>query len=105
MPTGTLTLSKDWMTKQLVNQDELASHFQHAEHVVEGVRLLKLHNVDKSDFYQVLGLQTNDVVLQVNGEWVHEQQNTLWQSLQSESQITLLVMRGGFPIRYNYTVE
>lgn len=105
MPIGTMTLSKDWLAKQLMNQDELASHFQNAEHVVEGVHLLKLHKVDKSDFYQVLGLQTGDVVLQVNEEWVHEEQNTLWQSLQSESKITLLVMRGGFPIRYDYSIK
>jgi protein-disulfide isomerase len=105
MPMGTMTLSKDWITKQLVNEAELASHFKNTEHVVEGVHLLKLHKIDKSDFYQVLGLQTGDVVLQVNNQWIHEQQNSLWQSLQSESQITLLVMRGGFPIRYDYTVE
>jgi protein-disulfide isomerase len=104
-PTGAMTLSKDWISEQLLNQDELASHFKNTDHVVEGVHLLKLRNVDKSDFYKVLGLQTGDVVLQVNGEWVHEQQNLLWQSLQNESQITLLVMRGGLPIRYDYKID
>ena len=100
--TGTMELSADWLDGQLANQEQLAEHFQAAPHKVEGVHLLKLHDVGESEFYQTLGLKSGDVVLQVNDLRVHEQSNPLWQELAQQEEIKLLLMRKGLPVRLDY---
>ena len=103
--TGELRLSRIWVEEQLNNQHELEEHFYAAEHEVEGVHLLKLKDVAKQEFYKMLGLQSGDVVLRVNEEFVHDAHNPLWETLQNEEKVTLLVMRKGFPVRYDYKIK
>ena len=100
-----MALSKDWIQEQLQDQTQLARHFELAAHKVEGVHLLKLRDIDKLEFYSVLGLRSGDVVLQINEEFVHEAQNPLWQTLHQEAEFEMLVMRQGFPIRYRFTID
>jgi len=104
-PTGEMRLSREWIEEQLSNQSELEAYFYSAEHEVEGVHLLKLKDVAKQEFYKMLGLQSGDVVLRVNKEFVHDAHNPLWATLQNEGEVTLLVMRKGFPIRFDYKIK
>jgi len=64
-----------------------------------------LKDVAKQEFYKMLGLQSGDVVLRVNKEFVHDAHNPLWATLQNEGEVTLLVMRKGFPIRFDYKIK
>ncbi len=103
--TGNMRLSKEWLNPHLNNKDELQKHFHVAEHQVEGAHLLKLNGIERQGFYRTLGLQEGDVVLRVNQEWVHDQHNPLWQALEHEEDVTLTVMRGGYPVRYDYQIK
>ena len=103
--TGNMRLSKEWLNPHLTNKDELQEHFQVAEHQVEGAHLLKLKGIERQGFYRTLGLQEGDVVLRVNQEWVHDQNNPLWDALENEEDVTLTVMRGGYPVRYDYQIK
>lgn len=103
--TAITPLSRDWLDQQLVNQSQLEQHFQPAEHQVEGQHLLKLEQVAQQAFYQTLGLQDGDVVLRVNDKWLHDSQNTLWDTLSQQNKITVQLMRQGLPVRLDYAVE
>jgi len=102
---GEMPLSKEWVEQSLVNQTILQAHFEPAEHVVEGVHIMKLTGVSENYFYQTLGLQDGDVVLRVNNEWVHEAQNTLFASLEEGGQVDVVLMRKGLPIHLKYMVN
>jgi type II secretory pathway component PulC len=103
--SGEMTLSRDWLNQQLLDQSELAKYFYNAEHVVEGLHLIKLNNIDDQRFYTTLGLKSGDVIMRVNDQWVHEAQNPLWASLQQNDPVSLVVMRKGLPYRYDYRIE
>ena len=103
--TGEMTLSRDWVDEQLLDQTGLEKHFYSAEHIVEGNHLIKLDNIENQRFYTTLGLQTGDVIMRINEQWVHETQNPLWASLQQEESVSLTVMRKGLPYRYDYRIE
>jgi protein-disulfide isomerase/type II secretory pathway component PulC len=103
--TGEMTLSREWVDNQLLDQTSLEKHFYNAEHIVEGNHLIKLDNIDNQRFYTTLGLKTGDVVMRINDQWVHETQNPLWASLQQNELMTLTVMRKGLPYRYDYRIE
>ncbi|TRY13442.1 hypothetical protein FN961_15545 [Shewanella hanedai] len=102
--TAKMQLSKHWLSQHLQNKEKLAQHFHATEHQIEGVHLLKLTEIDRSEFYKTLGLQSGDVVLQANNQWVHEGANPLWDALAQE-EITLLVMRKGLPMRFDYKTK
>ena len=102
---GETPLSKEWVSENLQNQIELASHFEPAEHKVEGVHIMRLKDVSQNDFYQTLGLKNGDVVLRVNNEWVHEAQNNLFASLEDDEQVDVVLMRKGLPIHLKYVIN
>ena len=104
--TGKMTLAQDWLQAQLLNQTALEKYFFNAEHVVNGMyNLIKLKDVGQQEFYTTLGLKDGDVLMQVNGEWVHSGQNSLWDTLSREEPVSLIVMRKGYPLRYDYVVK
>lgn len=104
-PKGESPLSREWLDDQLVAQSSLRAHFQPGELEVEGVHLLKLKGVKDSEFYQTLGLREGDVVMRVNGEWVHEAQNNLFDALETEEKVSVIVMRKGLPVHYQYAIN
>jgi len=72
---------------------------------LEGKRLLKLTDVETGDLFDLLGLQTRDVLMQVNGKWVHDQHNPLWEALRTQNEVTLTIMRKGFPKTFQYVIN
>ena len=103
--TGEMTLSQDWLQMQLMNQGELEKRFYNAEHVVEGHHLIKLAGIDNDRFYTTLGIKSGDVLMRVNDQWVHEDQNPLWDSLAREQRVSIVLMRKGLPVRYDYKIN
>lgn len=104
-PKGETPLSRAWLDRQLQRQAELEAHFKPAELEVEGVHVLKLRGVEENEFYQTLGLKEGDVVLRVNDEWVHEAQNNLFASLESEQEVSVVLMRRGLPVHLKYAIN
>jgi len=104
-PEGQRPLSRSWGTEQLQDQERLEAHFQPTNLEVEGVHIMKLTNIEQSEFYKTLGLQENDVIMRVNGEWLHDQQNTLFSSLETGDELSLIIMRKGLPKHYAYNVS
>ncbi len=100
-----MRLSRDWLSPHLKNQQQLQSFFHAGKHEVDGVHLLKLKGIERNSFYRLLGLQDGDVVLRVNDEWVHDEHNPLWEILDTQEHVTLTVMRGGLPRRYDYKIN
>lgn len=106
LPVSTITpLSRDWLEQQLINQSELEKHFEPAGHQVEGHALLKLHEISQQEFYQTLGLKEGDVVLRVNDQWVHDGQNSLWDTLSQQAEVSIQLMRKGLPVRYDFSIQ
>jgi len=103
--TGEMVLSREWLESQLINQSQLEQHFYLADHVVEGYHLIKLNEITDQRFYNTLGFKTGDVLLRVNDQWVHEGQNPLWDHLAKEESVTVMIMRGGYPVRYDYNIK
>ena len=104
-PKGETPLSRTWLTEQLVQRDELKSHFEAAEHEVEGMHMMRLTNIQENDFYQTLGLHEKDVVLRVNNEWVHSGQNNLFDTLENQQEVSVVLMRKGLPLHLNFHIN
>ncbi|WP_020409952.1 thioredoxin domain-containing protein [Hahella ganghwensis] len=108
-PSGTIEVSRDWLMQQLENREQLATKFQSAEHEVEGYKLMRLEAVSELEFFQVLGLQDQDVLLRVGEEWLHEGQNPLWDSLaqltDKPGEVSLMYFRNGLPQHIKVEVQ
>ena len=104
--SASMTLSREWVDTHLLNQSELEKSFKQAEHLVNHqFHLMRLENIEETDFYKTLGLKERDVIMQVNGDWLHSGQNTLWDTLHSNSEVSIVLMRKGLPYRYDFQIE
>ena len=99
-----MNIPQNWLEGQLMRQQELEHSLKLTESKIEGHALVKLEeNVD--DFYTTLGMQPGDVLVRINDEWIHENNNTLFQTLANEPKVTLSVMRKGLPVHFAYEVQ
>lgn len=104
--SASMTLSRDWVDAHLLNQTELEKSFKEAEHKVnQQFHLLRLEDIANTDFYSTLGLHERDVIMMVNGDWLHSGQNTLWNTLHSDDSLSIVLMRKGLPYRYDFNIE
>jgi len=71
----------------------------------EGKRLLIVTGVEPGSLYDLLGLHADDVLMQVDGEWIDDQHNSLWDALRDRQSVRLLIMRAGFPRSFEYVIE
>jgi type II secretory pathway component PulC len=104
-PGGVLRLRRTVLVPHLQDRAKLAESLQAGRLDLEGKRLLKLTRVQTGSVYEMLGLKPRDVILQVNGQWIHDQENPLWTELEKRPRVTLLVMRGGFPKTFVYEID
>ena len=97
-----VTLSRVWMNEQLSDEAGLTGYFYKGDHKPGGNHVLKLSDVSGHSFFETMGFRTGDVILQVNGEWIHENQNSLWNDLRYSDDIEVKLMRRGKPVTYYY---
>ena len=90
---------------QLLNQAQLKKKFKPALHQIGGLHVLKLSGIEENDFYRTLGVYEGDVIMRVNDEWVNEAQNNLFNVLNSEDQVSIILMRKGMPVHLKYTIN
>ena len=97
-----VTLSRNWVNGHLADESEITAYFYKGNHAPEGNHVLKLADVEGHDFFETMGFREGDVILQVNGQWVHENQNNLWNELRYSGRVEVKLMRRGKPVTYYY---
>lgn len=102
---GVLTLPRTDIDIALEKSDELEARLASGSLDLEGKRLLKLTDVETGDLFDLLGLQTRDVLMQVDGKWVYDHHNPLWEALRTQDKVTLTIMRNGFPKTFQYVIR
>jgi type II secretion system protein C len=100
-----LTLERTRLSAELGNRRALEQSTELAPLDVEGRRLVKLREVPAGSLLDRLGLQPRDVLMRVDGEWIHDQRNPLWQALETQNEVTLVIMRRGLPRTFKYVIE
>ncbi len=101
----TQPLPEQWLEQQLMRQTELEESLNLTENKMEGKSLVKLNDQDIDSFYTSLGMLPGDVILRVNDQWIHEENNSLFQSLASEEEVLVSVMRNGLPVHFSFVIE
>jgi len=100
-----LSLPRTDVSKALKEVDSLESTLALGSLDLEGKRLLKLTNVETGGLFDLMGLQAKDVLMQVDGKWVHDHHNPLWEALRTQDRVTLTIMRKGFPKTFHYVIN
>lgn len=98
------SLPQAWLEEQLMRQGELEESLFHTDGKIEGKALVKLNKESIDEFYSSLGMMPGDVIMRVNDDWIHEESNTLFQSLANEEKVTISVMRKGLPVHLAFEV-
>ena len=98
-------LPQDWLEEQLMRQSELEESLHLTESQIEGKSLVKLNRDEIDDFYTSLGMKPGDVIVRVNDEWIHEENNTLFQTFANEEKVTISVMRKGLPVHFAFEAQ
>jgi len=98
------SLPQSWLEEQLMRQEELEESLFHTDGKIEGKSLVKLKKESIDEFYSSLGMMPGDVIMRVNDDWIHEESNTLFQSLANEEKVTISVMRKGLPVHLAFEV-
>ena len=101
----TQPLPQSWLEQQLMRQTELEESLYLTEDKMEGKSLVKLQAQDIDSFYTSLGMLPGDVILRVNDQWIHEENNSLFQSLSSDEKVMVSVMRNGLPVHLSFVIE
>jgi len=104
-PEATLDVTRNAVDRALEERPRLEAHLRTSPGVFSGRRLLKLTEIRPGDLYDRLGLKEDDVLMLVDDQWITDEGNPLWEALQSQNEITLLVMRRGRPHRYRYRIR
>jgi S1-C subfamily serine protease len=100
-----LRLSREVVDRALEDRPALERGFEPGRLDVEGRRLLKLARVEPGSLYDSLGLRAGDVLMQVDGEFVHDADNPLFEALRTRSRVTLTLMRRGIPKTIEVEIE
>jgi protein-disulfide isomerase/type II secretory pathway component PulC len=100
-----LSLPRADVSKALKEVDRLESTLALGSLDLEGKHLLKLTSVETGGLFDLMGLQAKDVLMQVDGKWVHDQHNPLWEALRTQDSVTLTIMRKGFPKTFQYVIH
>ena len=101
----TQPLPQSWLEQQLMRQTELEESLSLTENKMEGKSLVKLHAQEIDSFYTSLGMLPGDVILRVNDQWIHEENNSLFQSLAHDEKVMVSVMRNGLPVHFSFVIE
>jgi type II secretory pathway component PulC len=49
-------------------------------------------------------MQAGDVIVRVNNEWIHEDNNVLFQTLSNDKNVDISIMRNGFPVHFSFNI-
>lgn len=103
-PDTVTSLRRNDVERALRDVALLESSLTRAAPELDGRRLLVLDGVEPGSLFDVLQLEERDVLMQVNGEWVDDSRNPLWDALRAGGTVTLMVMRAGQPRAFAYEI-
>jgi type II secretory pathway component PulC len=103
-PDSVLSLRRADVDRGLRDTSALEGRLVRGAPELDGRRLLIVDSVEPGSLYELLDLQDGDVLMQVNGEWVDDNRNPLWDALRDDADVTLLIMRAGSPRAYAYAI-
>lgn len=104
-PDAVMTLNRAEIEALLQDRQALEKKLTAGRLTLEGKRLLKLTDVEPGGLYARLGLRSRDVLMQVNGQWINDQQNPLWDALHTQRVVTVTIMRQGLPKTLQYVID
>jgi type II secretory pathway component PulC len=104
-PNSVIDLRRAEVDRALRDLSDLERQLAPGALDVEGKRLLIVTAVEPGNLFDLLGLREHDVLMQVDGEWIHDQLNPLWDALRDRERVRLLVMRGGFPQTLEFVIQ
>ena len=104
-PDAILDLRRAEIDAALRDRAELERRLVFAPGIHDGRRLLKVAEVRPGDLFDQLGLRAGDVLLVVDGAWVTDLANPLWEALAERQETTLAVLRGPRRQIYRYSIE
>lgn len=104
-PDAVVALRRTDLDRALRDTTSLERNLTLSAPELDGHRLLVLQTVDGGGLFDLLQLQERDVLMQVNGEWVDDRRNPLWEALRADGPVTLLVMRAGQPQAFAYEIN
>lgn len=104
-PRGVHRVARARVEAALEQETALARRFRTSRTVHDGHRLLKLGTVEEGGFLAELGLASRDVLMLVDGEWVTDRDNPLWEALRTRDELVLVVVREGTPHSWLVRIE
>jgi protein-disulfide isomerase/type II secretory pathway component PulC len=90
-----VTLDRDQVQVLLSDRIALAEALQPVPMTSGGYHQLRVQTVAPGSLYELLGLESGDVILSVNEQPVHEASNPLWDALEKEGEVRIRVIRSG----------
>ena len=99
-------LDREMVRERMGDRVWLSSQLKPVPMTVDGYRLLQLGDVPPGSLYELLGLQSGEVIVAVNEQPIHEGDNPLWDALDREQEVRIRVMRrGGIAHHYTYRFQ
>ena len=102
---ASVRLQRAELARWLADRPALERPLEQGELDVDGRKLLIVSSVEPGSLYDRLGLSSRDVLMQVDGVWVTDASNPLWDALAGRDRVVLTIMRRGLPVHYEYRIE
>jgi protein-disulfide isomerase len=105
-PDAVLAVTRGDLEEALEDVEALDGALETGDLDADGKKLLRVSDVTPGSLYEKLGLLPNDVLMQVNGMWIHDQDNPLWNALAGDQNTVILrIIRDGIPKTFEYQIE
>ena len=103
----TFNFKRVWVDEQLANFEQLLNDARVVPIKKDGKPYFMFQFIKKESIYEKLGLQKNDIIIEINGFIVDSVAKALklLEVLQSEREILLKVERGGTPEIFHYYID
>ena len=104
-PELIVALDRRIVTQALKEEARLNGQLEASRGEFSGQRLLKVRKIVPGDLFDQLGLEEGDVFLAVNGAFVTVDHGSIFDSLATGDEVTILIMRRGKPHTYGFRIR
>jgi len=104
-PDAVLTLSRAALDAALQDREALAGQLSPTLGKSGGPRVLQIREMRNGDLFALLGLESGDALLLVDGEWITDVSNPLWKVFAERDTVTLAILRRARRHVFRYEIE